>query len=171
MSVLIRNETDTDSSPIWKLNQTAFGGHDEADLVDALRAGGFVSLSLVAELNHQIVGHILFGPVSILDDAGSTIQAASLAPMAVAPNHQRQGIGSKLVNAGLAACRAKGDKIAVVLGHPDFYPRFGFSAAAALPLTSPFGGGDAWMAIELERNALSGVSGTIRYPPPFGVFE
>lgn len=170
MSVLIRNECDSDQSSIWKLNQLAFGGDDEANLVGAVRDGGFVAASLVAELDDKIVGHILFSQVSILTENGA-VDAVSLAPMAVLPKCQQQGIGSKLVNAGLKACREQGHKIAVVLGHPQFYPRFGFSADLALPLESPFGGGEAWMAMELVPGALNAISGSVRYSPPFGTFE
>jgi putative acetyltransferase len=91
--------------------------------------------------------------------------------MAVLPDFQRRGIGSKLVEAGLEACRKQGHKIVVVLGHPDFYPRFGFSAELAQPLKSPFGGGEAWMAMELVPGALEGVVGRVEYPPPFGSIE
>lgn len=169
-SVTIRSETDSDRESIWNVNQTAFGGDDEANLVDALRDGGFLDISLVAERDQEVVGHILFSPVTILTE-DKTVNAVSLAPMAVLPGHQRRGIGSKLVIAGLQACRDQGHKIAVVLGHPDFYPRFGFSADVARPLESPFGGGQAWMAMELVPGALNGVTGSVRYSPPFGAFD
>lgn len=170
MSVFIRNECDSDQSSIWKLNQLAFGGDDEAALVDALRDGEFVVVSLIASLDREVVGHILFSPLTILTDNGA-VDAVSLAPMAVLPKCQQQGIGSKLVNAGLKACREQGHKIAVVLGHPQFYPRFGFCADLAQPLESPFGGGEAWMAMELVPGALNEISGSVRYSPPFGIFE
>lgn len=113
---------------------------------------------------------VMFSPVSIV--AGDvTVKAVSLAPMAVLPVHQRKGIGSKLVEAGLQSCREDGHRIAVVLGHPDFYPRFGFTAELARPLKSPFGGGDAWMAMPLESGALNGVTGCVQYASSFGVFE
>ncbi len=95
------------------------------------------------------------------------MDALSLAPMAVLPSHQRQGIGSRLVEAGLEACREKSCNIIVVLGHTEFYPRFGFSAELAQPLKSPFGGGDAWMAMELVPGVLAGVEGRVQYPAPF----
>ena len=97
--------------------------------------------------------------------------AVSLAPMAVLPDHQRQGIGSKLVLGGLEACREQGHKIVVVLGHPDFYPRFGFSAELARPLENPFGDGEAWMALEFVPGTLAGVEGRVEYQPLFGAFE
>ena len=170
MKVTIRVETAQDRLDIWNVNQAAFGGDDEANLVDALRDGGFVEVSLAAEVNEQIVGHILISRVTIITQVG-TVEALSLAPMAVLPSHQRQGIGSKLVEAGLEACRTKGHEIVVVLGHPEFYPRFGFSAELAQPLESPFGGGEAWMAKELVTGAMKGVVGRVEYPPPFMMFE
>ncbi|MDG2286175.1 MAG: N-acetyltransferase, partial [Alphaproteobacteria bacterium] len=135
-----------------------------------LRDGGFVVASFVALAKGQIVGHILFSRISILTDDGP-LSAVSLAPMAVLPSHQRMGIGSNLVEAGLRACTEQGDMIVVVLGHPGFYPRFGFSAQLAQPLVSPFGGGETWMALELEPGALAGVAGRVEYSPPFGAFE
>ncbi|MFK8114772.1 MAG: GNAT family N-acetyltransferase [Rubripirellula sp.] len=166
MSVTIRNECNSDQALIFQLNQSAFGGDDEANLVDSLRDGGFVTLSMVAVVNGQLVGHLLFSKLAIITEDGS-VDAISLAPMAVHADHQRQGIGTKLVKTALHECRQQAHKIAVVLGHPKYYPRFGFSCGLAKPLISPFGDGDAWMAQEFEPNALKGVSGTVKYPPPF----
>jgi putative acetyltransferase len=118
----------------------------------------------------RVVGHILFSRVSIVTDSG-TVDALSLAPMAVMPGDQRQGIGTRLVESGLDACRELGHRIVIVLGHPEFYRRFGFSADLARNLESPFGGGEAWMALELVPGALAGISGRVEYPAPFGVFE
>jgi len=91
--------------------------------------------------------------------------------MAVLPEFQNQGIGSALVRAGLEHCREQGHRTVIVLGHPYFYPRFGFSAKLAEPLWSPFGGGETWMAMELAPGALGGVAGRVEYPPPFISFE
>ena len=170
MNVEIRPETTKDQESIRRVNRQAFGGDDEANLVNALRDGGFVEISLVAAMDGKIVGHILFSRVNIITNVG-TADALSLAPMAVLPSHQRQGVGSKLVEAGLDACRDRGHKIVVVLGHPDFYPRFGFSAELAQRLESPFGGDEAWMALELVPGALSDVEGRVEYSPPFNAFE
>jgi putative acetyltransferase len=170
MSVTIRPENDKDREAIWNVNKAAFGGDAEANLVDELRVGGFVEISLVAEVDDQIVGHILFSRVTINTPVG-TVEAVSLAPMAVVPSHQRRGIGSKLVEAGLETCREKGHKIVLVLGHADFYPRFGFSAELARPFENPFGSGDVWMARELLPGVLADVAGRVEYPPPFMMFE
>jgi len=138
-------------------------------LVDALRDGGFVRASLVAEVEGQVVGHILFSDLPIMAAAGA-ISALALAPMAVVPRFQRQGIGTALVERGLEVCRQEGHPIVVVLGHPHFYPHFGFSAMLAQRLASPYSG-ESFMALELEPGALDGVAGTVIYPPPFGAFE
>ena len=140
MNVKIRHETPEDRQAIWTVNRSAFESDAEANLVDALRDGGYVEVSLVAEIDDEIVGHILFSRVAIITKVG-TVEALSLAPMAVLPSRQRQGIGSRLVEAGLEACRDQGFKMVVVLGHPDFYPRFGFSAELARSLENPFGDG------------------------------
>ena len=166
MSLEIRPETDQDRQAVWNVNRAAFGADAEAKLVDALRDGGYVEVALVAEIDGEVVGHILFSRLPIITKA-ETVDALSLAPMAVLPGHQRQGVGSKLVEVGLEACREKRHKIVLVLGHAEFYPRFGFSADLAQPLESPFGGGEAWMAMELVPGALMGVEGRVEYPPPF----
>jgi putative acetyltransferase len=165
----IRPENPADHTAIFKVNGLAFGQDSEAKLVDALRDGCYVRLSLVAEVDGQIVGHILFSRLPIITETGM-VEALALAPMAVLPTHQRRGIGTKLVQEGLRACREAGHQIVLVLGHPAFYPRFGFSAKLAEPLTSPFGGGESWMAVELVPDALAGVVGTVEYPPPFAAF-
>ena len=168
MTPTIRPETAADHEAVRRVNRLAFGRGDEAEIVDALREGGYTRLSLVAEEAGEVIGHLLFSELPI-HTAGGVVPAVSLAPMAVLPEFQGRGVGSALVREGLAACRGQGHRIALVLGHPYFYPRFGFSAKLAEPLTSPFGGGEAWMAAELVPGALAGVSGEVQYPPPFGV--
>lgn len=162
----IREDEPDDYEAIRRVNESAFGSPAEADLVEALRKGGYVIASLVAETEAGVVGHLLFSRLPI-ETVGGSIPAASLAPMVVAPEVQRQGIGSLLVEAGLAFCREQGERIAFVLGHPAFYPRFGFSSERASTIASPFGGGEAWMALELAPGSLSGVTGRVVYPPPF----
>jgi putative acetyltransferase len=150
------------------VNDQAFGGREEGALVDALRAAGDVLVSLVAVEDATVVGHILFSRLHIDTDRG-TINAAALAPMAVLPAFQNREIGSALVREGLDACRQSGETIVVVVGHQRFYPRFGFSAALARQLTSPYSG-DACMALELVPNAMAGLRGSVRYPTAFNAF-
>jgi len=163
----IRPETDNDLDTIAEINRLAFGSDSEAILVAALRDGGYTRLSLVAQVDGQTVGHIMFSRLPIVTDDG-VIEALSLAPMAVLPSRQRQGIGSKLVQEGLRICGEQGFRIVVVLGHSGFYPRFGFSAELGKQLASAYSGaGAAWMAVDLVAGALDGVAGRVEYPPPF----
>lgn len=163
----IREEKPEDRAAIQRVHREAFGQEDEARLVDALRDGGYVRVSLVADSDPGIVGHILFSDLPIVTATG-TAAAVSLAPVAVLPGSQRSGIGSQLIRRGLDVCRERGHRIVVVLGRAAYYPRFGFSAELARPLRSPFSG-EHWMALELTPGALQGVSGTVKYPPPFGI--
>ncbi len=164
--ICIREETPEDHEAIREVNRLAFGGDDEARLVDRLREEGLVVASLVAVEDGLVVGHILFSELPVETEVG-VLPAVALAPMAVRPERQRQGIGSALVRRGLAVCRERGRAIAVVVGHPEYYPRFGFSPALARQLRAPFSG-EAFMAVELEPGALDGVTGTVRYPEAFG---
>jgi putative acetyltransferase len=152
---------------VWKVNEAAFERSDEADLVDRLREEGVVLLSLVAELDSQIVGHILFTRMTIETTQGA-LPAVSLAPMAVAPGWQGRGVGERLVRDGLEKLRGRGERIVLVLGHTHYYPRFGFSCALAESLVSPFPP-DAFMALELSEGSLTGVQGTVRYAAAFGL--
>ena len=163
---LIREEIAADYDAILELNRLAFGGNDEAEIVDRLRSAGIVVASLVAIENDEIVGYIMFSQLPV-ETAQGIIEAVSLAPMSVDPKWQRRGIGSALVRQGLERCRQRGKSIVLVVGHPGYYPRFGFSAELARNLHGPFSG-DAWMALELEPGALENVKGTVRYPEAFG---
>src|SRR5262245_18227528 len=142
----IRKEAVADHPAIAEVNRRAFRGDNETKLIGDLRDGGFVRLSLVAEVEGEIVGHILFSHLPILTET-AVVEALALAPVAVLPSHQRRGIGTRLVDEGLSACREAGHQIVVVLGHSNFYPMFGFSAKLAAPLSSRFSGGDSWMAL------------------------
>ena len=163
--ISVRLEQPGDEPGIHETNELAFGAPLEATLVDALRGcDGYVSL--VATIDDRVVGHILFTPVTIEPSVGRRI--AGLAPMAVHPDHQHSGIGSQLIRAGLEACRGNGYAAVVVLGHPEYYPRFGFVPAHTFGLTCEFPSPpDAFMAIELEPGALSGIRGLVRYLPQF----
>ena len=165
--VRIRHEQRGEVAAIRRVNELAFGQATEADLVDRLRENGDLTLSLVAVDGDQIVGHILFSPV-VIESAGQSIMAVGLAPMAVLPERQRQGVGSSLVEAGLDECRRLGHQAVVVLGHPDYYPRFGFVPASRFRLRSEYDVADeVFMAIELRPGALAGCAGTVKYGPEF----
>ena len=167
-TIEIRDERAGDEAVIRAVNDAAFGQPDESRMVDAIRAARHEAISLVAVSDHTIVGHILFTPVTI-DGAASPVRAAGLAPMAVLPPHQRHGIGSRLVHAGLSRCRDRGYSAVVVLGHPAFYPRFGFDRASAFGLTCEFEvPDDAFMVAELSPGSLSGVTGVVKYLAEFG---
>jgi putative acetyltransferase len=143
---VIRCENTGDRSTVRSINEAAFGRQDEADLVERLWSQGVVLASLVAEVRRQVVGHILFSRMSI-DTARASIPAVALAPMAVLPEYQRQAIGGQLIRGGLDLLCGQGEQIVLVLGHPNYYPRFGFSAEMARCLESPFPP-NAFMAME-----------------------
>jgi putative acetyltransferase len=166
-TVVIRCENTEDESAVRTVNESAFGRSDEADLVDSLRKEGAVILSLLAELKKQAVGHILFSRMWI-DTPGGSLTAVALAPMAVLPGHQNKGIGGTLIRRGFDRLRNRDERIVVVLGHPEYYSRFGFSTEKAGGLASPFPP-HAFMAAELSINALGGICGKVRYPVAFGL--
>ena len=163
---LIRDEQAADQPAVRALNEQAFGGREEADIVEALHRVNAVVVALVAEVGAAIVGHILFSPVTV--EHSSKPPLVGLAPMAVAPGCQKQGIGGALVREGLARCRAAGVAGVVVLGHAEYYPRFGFVPAHRLGLRCEYDvPADVFMALELNPGTLRGVSGLVRYHPAF----
>ena len=163
----IRLERADDIAAVRAVNLAAFETDAEADIVDLLRQLGTPLVSLVAEDDGAVVGHILFSPVTL--GGHPALRLAGLAPMAVVPSRQRQGIGSLLVQDGLAQCRRLGFDAVVVLGHAGFYPRFGFTPSTRFGLRSEYDvPEDVFMILELEDGVLGGKSGTIRYHPAFG---
>jgi putative acetyltransferase len=161
----LRPEADDDRAQVWRVNELAFGRPDEAAVVEALRGAGPAILSLVAVRGGAVVGHILFSPVTIASPAGE-LAAVGLAPMAVAPEAQRTGVGSRLVRAGLEALRRAGHDVVVVLGHPAYYPRFGFERASRHGLSWEHPCADeAFMVLALRPGALAGRAGIVRYRP------
>lgn len=164
--MLIRLESAADPTAIRTLNEAAFETSAEADLVDALRRDARPFISLVALDGEALVGQIAFSPARLDSDPG--LHIAGLGPMAVLPARQRGGIGGALVEAGLAQCRAAGIKAVIVLGHADYYPRFGFAPASRFGLDCEYDVPDeVFMALELEAGALAGRGGRIRYHPAF----
>jgi putative acetyltransferase len=167
--VVIRPEETRHERAIFEIHARAFPSDGEARLVDALRAAGAATISLVAECDERVVGHILFSPVRV-DGAGGSFAALGLAPVAVVPERQRDGIGSALVRAGLAVCRSAGHSIVFVLGHASYYPRFGFEPAAPRGLFYSDRTRDyapVFFVAELEPGALAGRTGIVHYRPEF----
>ena len=149
------------------INIAAFDRPDEADLVDALRANCPEIVSLVAELDGRVVGHILFSPVT-LPSGERTIRGMGLAPMAVLPAHQRDGIGAHLVEEGIARLERSGCPFVIVLGHPGYYPRFGFERASAHAIACQWPAPDeAFMVRILDPAAMAGAAGVARCRPEF----
>lgn len=163
---MIRDARPSDYPAIRAVLRHAFPADEEADLVERLRADGDVLVELVEASDIAVRGHILYSPLAI-ERGGETLAAAALAPVAVLPALQRAGIGGALIRAGNARCAALGLGAIVVLGHADYYPRFGFSAALAESLEAPFSG-PHFMALELRPGALRG-GGKVRYAKAFGV--
>jgi len=165
--IVIRHETLADFEAIRKVNLRAFEQSNEGNIVDALRVAGALTISLVALHDNQIVGHIAFSPVTIESGDGS-FTALGLGPMAVLPEHQNSGIGSQLAEAGFKECLRLGHKIVVVIGHPEYYPRFGFVPAGLLDITWEHEvPEDAFMVVELNAGALAGRTGVVKFHPVF----
>lgn len=162
-------EAPAHAAAVAALNRAAFGGDDEAALVERLHHDGLVVVSLVAVEGGDVVGHILFSDLAVEMD-GRPVAAVALAPLAVRPDRQRRGIGGQLIREGLRRIRDKGRTAVIVLGHPDYYRRFGFSGTLASRLRAPFAG-PAFMALDLVPGALAGRTGSVRYPAAFGDFE
>jgi putative acetyltransferase len=163
----VRRRLPADDDAIRRLNDAAFGGPAESKLISDLRLAGLAVIELVALADGDIAGHILFSALSVQSD-GRPVDALALAPMAVRPDRQRAGVGTALVRAGLEAARNGKWHAVIVLGHPSYYPRFGFSAERARHLKAPFRG-DAFMALEFVPGALDGAAVSVVYPPAFGV--
>ncbi len=164
--MLIRAEKDNDRDAVYAINASAFPTPSEADLVDALRDQAQPIVSLVAEEAGDVVGHIVFSPVIL--DGSPDLKIMGLAPMAVSPDHQNKGIGSALVKAGLKQCKQLGIEAVVVLGHPEYYPRFGFSPSSRFSIKSEYDVPDeVFMAMELQPQAFNNKTGTIKYHSAF----
>jgi putative acetyltransferase len=164
--MLIRTEEEKDWAAVYALNAAAFETPAEANLVDALRQQARPVVSLVAEDNQTVVGHMMFSPVSLTGHPD--VKIMGLAPMAVAPNHQCKGIGSALVRAGLERCKQLGFGAVVVLGHPEYYPRFGFSPSSRFGMGCEYEvSEEVFMVMELQPGYLRGISGSVKYHAAF----
>lgn len=162
----IRAEQPGDRDAVFRLNSAAFGTETEARLVDRLREQARPLISLLATEGVAIAGHIMFTPVTLVEYPQTAMMG--LAPMAVVAGRQRRGLGTALVETGLTACVGHGVAAVVVLGHPDYYPRFGFEPASVMGLRSEYDAPDeVFMVKELCRGALDGKAGTVRYHAAF----
>ena len=168
MTITVREERPDDVGEVRRVNESAFGQPQEADIVEALRRDCPDVLSLVAVDGDEIVGHVLFSPATIEANDGVR-RGMGLAPMAVLPARQRQGIGTLLVEAGLARLRGLRCPFVIVLGHPGYYPRFGFKRASAHGIRCQWPGvpDEAFMILVLDPAAVAGVSGVARYREEF----
>ena len=159
----IREEEPSDTETIWNINADAFETEDEANLVNALRNSNCTFISLVAETENKAVGHILFTPVELTGNENK-LKLIGLAPMAVLQKYQNQGIGTQLVKAGIEFCKSKDYDAIVVLGHPNYYPRFGFAPSVAYGIKSEYEVPDeAFMILELKTDSLKDHQGVIKY--------
>jgi putative acetyltransferase len=165
----VRKERPEDVPAIRQVNKRAFGQPVEADVVDKLRRTCEGFLSLVATNRGRVVGHILFSPATVERQDRTVLQGMGLAPMAVLPEYQRQGIGSLLVRGGLSMLRASACPFVIVLGHPEYYPRFGFERASRYGLRSQWEGvpDEAFMILVFDAPTLAGASGVVRYRSEF----
>lgn len=171
MSIIIRTETKHDYTQIYNINYAAFGNReDEAKLVERIRESeNFVSqLSIVAEQHGEIIGHLLMSKAEIIEGENSH-EVIVLAPVAVRPDCQKQGIGEQLITESLKRCRKLGYSIVLLIGHPSYYPKFGFKQARqlGLELTQFEVPDDVFMVCELEEGTLGKIKGELRYPSTF----
>ncbi|EGK87126.1 N-acetyltransferase [Microcoleus vaginatus PCC 9802] len=167
----IRTENPEDVEAVRNINIAAFGRENEANLVEKLR-GIASTFSFVAVQSDRVVGHIFFSLVAVEGKCSRNLSIQGLAPVAVLPNYQRQGIGTLLIREGLKECARSGFQAVVVLGHPDFYSRFGFIPASRKSLKCEYDVPDeAFMVLELESGALQDCSGTVKYRSEFSLCE
>lgn len=164
----IRREQPADAVAIHTIHEQAFGQPAEAVLVDRLRAHCTDYQGFVLTQDQKIIGHLLFTPVELTADNGCTLTGMGLAPLAVLPAYQRQGYGSALIETGLLEMQTAGWPYVVVLGHPDYYPRFGFAPASHAGLRCEYAvPEEAFMLLVFDEDALHGIKGTVRYRPEF----
>ncbi|MFN6560283.1 MAG: GNAT family N-acetyltransferase [Nostoc sp. ChiSLP01] len=163
----IRRETSTDYPAVAQINTLAFDQDNEAKLVERIRHSDryIPELSLVAEIEGTVVGHILFSYIDLVNE--QTLKVLGLAPLAIRPEFQKQGIGSALINAGLEIAEANKEAVVIVLGHPEFYTRFGFQTSVIYGIESPFPVPEEFFMVKLLQNYHEKYKGKVIYPPTF----
>lgn len=167
MNLTIRIERSSDHAAVYEVNRLAFGRVEEADLIERIRSLTSEIISMVAVLGDLIVGHVLFSPVTVQTNPSETA-ALGLGPVAILPDYQRQGHGTRLTEVGLRQCKLSGCKVVFVLGHPEYYPRFGFRPSANGGFFFKNHEFDPYFFfLELEPGASSELSGEVCYLPPF----
>lgn len=166
MEIIIRKEEAKDIKQVRAILRGAFPSDAESKLVDALRANGKAIISLVAVAGDEVLGHILFSPVSTAPPTDTN--GIGLAPVAVRPDSQSQGIGSQLIREGLRLCKERCFDYCVVLGAPEYYKRFGFQKASAFGIGNEYGVDDEFMVIRFSEH---GVAGLVQYAPEFALFS
>ena len=172
-NIHLRSAKDSDYQNIYEVNDLAFGQNSESNLIALLKQNKefITDLSIVAEMDNELVGHILFSKISI-KNKDQEFESLALAPMAVRPSFQNLGVGVKLVLYGIAEAKSLGFTSLIVLGHEKYYPKFGFKSASLWNIKAPFDVPDSvFMALELEEGALKDISGTVIYPKEFSMIE
>jgi putative acetyltransferase len=167
MSIEIRNEEAKNVEQVQEILRLAFPTEAESKLVEGLRANGKAVISLVAVRDEQVLGHILFSLVST--SPSSEAKGIGLAPVAVHPDVQSQGIGSELIREGLHRCETLGYDYCVVLGNPKYYGRFGFEKASQFGAQNEYGVDDEFMLIRFSKRGT--VQGMVKYAPEFAIFS
>jgi putative acetyltransferase len=162
---VIRPAEPADDAGIRAVHEAAFPTAAEAGLVEALVREGDAVVSLVDARQGEIVGHILLSRMTATGD-GQELRALGLAPVGVRPGFQGGGIGAALIEAALVVARATGEELVFLLGEPDYYRRFGFSAATAAPFASPYAG-PYFMALALQPGSTPPVTGAAAYARAF----
>jgi len=164
-----RHETESDFPRVFETQRAAFDSAVQARLVEIVRACASPSLSLVATVDDELVGHIFFSPVTI--ESASAFSAAQLSPVAVRPTHQGRGVGSALIRAGLCHCSSKGWSAVFLVGNPLYYSRFGFEMARPRGLSCGGPHDPFLQVLELEPGAISNVRGHVEFHPAFADLE
>lgn len=172
--VWLRPEEPEDIDGVRRVVEAAFGQPDEAQIVDRLRADGDLVMSHLADRKHEIIAHVAFSPAQVINEAGEAREVPggllALAPMAVLPEYQKQKVGGGLLQSALIRLEREGVGAVVVLGHPEYYPRFGFTPASAFGLRCPFDAPDDAFLLRVFRDDMrrDAFQGTVRWAPAFG---